>query len=587
MPCDQGRAAKGNEELMDPAGTSRSEVSKLSDLSPDVLSRRQFIKVAGGGLGFLVFVSCTASTDVTTTAAAGTLTTAAGGNGTTPTALSEVVFGLSGDPDTLDPHTTISGNAWVALANIYDGLVMLDYASPETPPPLLNGLAESYELAADGVTYTFTLREGVTFHDGTPWNGEAAVFNFRRWFDEGYEFYYPVANSTVAGFIGGVRTYDAPSEFEFVVELEEPNAGWFDYLGRAPTFFMVSPTAVQEAGNEAFANVGGGTGPFMVESYERGSELVLTRNPDYWNGAPDIERLIFVPVADEPTKLSGLQTGTFQISHEMSPDSLPQVENSTDLRIELAGKPVTFGFAGHMGFAPWNDPRVREAFSLAIDREAIANQLLRGAAVPAGQFYGLGNSAHDPDLTPDPYDPDRASMLLQEAGVQDLVVSIKTSTSAMGVPTPARVLEQVQSNLADIGVQMQIEILEWTAYLGEWFEGVPEPVEGEPVPMLSMAMGWDTNMLLGGYIGGDSQPPNGVNFAWYENQEVDRLLAAANGSTSQDELIQQLRAAQMTMLADRPYIYIFHGLSPYGISNVVDWTPAAAWSQNLRLAQGA
>ena len=565
-----------------------ASIRGLEALPHDGMSRRRFLMTAGGSVGYLLLASCTSSTTTTTTAAPATTAAASATTAAEPmSTLSEVVFAVSGDPDTLDPHTTIAGNAWIALCNIFDGLTMLDYSSLEAPVPLIAGLATSWDLAADGKTYTFQLREDVTFHDQTPWNSEAAVFNFRRWFDEGFEYYFAPASAQVSGFIGGVQSFDAVGEYEFTVQLEEPNAGWFDYLGRAPTFYMISPSAVQESGNEAFANIGVGTGPFAVESYERGIELVLTRNADYWGGAPDIERLIFVPVADEPTKLSGLLTGAYHVAQELSPDSIPQIDASPDARIEFAGKPVTFGFAGHMGFEPWSDPRVREAFSLAINREAITDGLLRGAGVPATQFYGLGNSAFDPDLTADPYDPDRAMALLAEAGISDLTVLIKTSTSAMGVPTPGRILEQVQSDLLAVGVQMQIQILEWTSYLGEWFAGVPDPVPGQPVPLLSMAMGWDTNMLLGAYIGGGSHPPNGVNFAWYENAEVDRHLEAANATTSDEDLITQLRAAQRAMLADRPFVYIFHGKSPYGISNDLDWGPASAWAQNLRLARGA
>ena len=465
---------------MNDFGEHDTDIKVVENLSPQIsklaLNRRNFLLGAGAAAGSVVLLGCSSSVD--TAAVATTSTTAPGPTTPTYAPVTEVVFGLSGDPDTLDPHTTIAGNAWVALANVFDGLVMVDYASPETPPPLLHGLAESFVQSADGTTFNFKLRENVTFHDQTPWNSEAALFNFRRWFDEGFEYYYPLANSTVAGFIGGIQNYDAASEFEFVVQLEKPNAGWFDYLGRAPTFYMVSPDAVKASGNEGFADVGIGTGPFVVESYTRGTELVLTRNEDYWNGAPEIERLIFVPVADEPTKVSNLVTGAFQIAHEMSPDSFAQVEASPDLRIEFAGKPVTFGFAGHMGFEPWSDPRVREAFSLAINRDAIANGLLRGAGVPATQFYGLGNSAYDPTLVGDPFDLDRAATLLEDAGIKDLVVSIKTSTSAMGVPTPARILEQVQADLGQIGVKMEITTMEWTSYLDEWYLGVPEPEPG-------------------------------------------------------------------------------------------------------------
>lgn len=503
----------------------------------------------------------------------------------TPTAGGQIVFAHSADPDTLDPHTTIAGTAWVVLANVYDGLVMLDYSSPDIPRPTIPGLAESYEVSEDGRTFTFKLREGVKFHDGSPWNAEAAVFNFRRWFDPEFEFYYPTANSTVSSFIGGVESYEALDEYTFEVTLAESNFGWLDYLSKAPTFFMVSPAAVQQYGNEEFALHGGGTGPFMIESYEKNNRLVLKKNPDYWGGAPNIDTLIFVPVPDDASRVAGLISGEFDIAHEISPDSIPEILANPNLHVELRGKPATFGLGGDMREGPWSDARVREAFSLAINRQAIAEKLLRGAGEPATQFFGLGNEGFDPTLpVMDPYDPEKAKALLQEAGYGDgFDIRMFTSTSAMGVPQPPRILEQVQRDLAEIGIRAEIVVMEWNAYLGMWVKGVPA-AEGGVIPIYTQAMGWDTNQLLGAYVGSASQPPNGVNFVWYSNPEVDKLLAESRAAKSYDAMIQKLRDAQKLMLQDRPYVYIFHSKAPYAMNNRVHWVPAAAWAQNLRKA---
>jgi peptide/nickel transport system substrate-binding protein len=497
----------------------------------------------------------------------------------------QIVFGHSADPDTLDPHTTIAGTAWVVLANIYDGLFMNDYSSTAIPVPTVPGLAQSFTLSPDRRTYTFVLRKNVKFHDGTLWDAEAAHFNFRRWFDKSFQYYYPRANATVKPFIGGIASYKAVDASTFEVVLEKPHLGWFDFLTKAPTFFMVSPEAVKKFGNEQFANHGGGTGPFIVEEYQRNVRLVLRRNQDYWHGSPSFERLVFVPVPDDAARVAGLISGEYGIAHEISPDSIPEIQARSNLEVELRGKPVTFGFGGNIKEKPWSDPRVRHAVSLAINRQAICTKLLRNAAIPATQFYGLGNEAFDPSLPiQDPYNPKMAKDLLTAAGYgQGLRATFHTSTSAMGVPEPARVLEQVQRDLQAVGIASDIVVTEWTDYLGLWFKGVPAPKEGN-APVYTMAMGWDTNQLLNAYADSKSQPPNGVNYVWYDNPEVDKLLDEAQQTTTLKAMIAKLREAQRLMLKDRPYVFVFHSKAPYGVSKQIQWVPASAWAQNLRLA---
>lgn len=493
---------------------------------------------------------------------------------------------ISGGPDTLDPHTTIAGTDWIALANIYDGLFMRDYASSALPARTIPGLATSYAVSPDGRTYTFKLRQGVTFHDGAPWNADAAVFNFRRWFDKSFPYYSAQANSTVSPFIGGVADMKAVDASTFRVQLERANAGWFDYLAGAPTFFMVSPQAVKQ-GAAGLANHGVGTGPYIVKEYTRNVRLVLAANPKYWGGKPPIDELVIAPVPDDSARVSGLLSGTYDIAQEIPPDSINVIRGNPDFNLRFAGKPVTFGFAGDMRRGPWSDARVREAVSLAINRQGIVNSILHGAGVPASQFYGLGNPAHDPSLKPLQQNVARAKELLASAGLsKGLHLSFSTSTAAMGVPDPPRILEQIQSDLLAVGVTSDIKVSEWTAYLGFWAKGVP-PSSGDTVPVYTQAMGWDTNMLLESYAASASQPPGGVNFAWYSNPQVDAKLASALKTTSQDGLIADLRAAQVAMMADQPYVFVFHGRSPFAVRKSVAWVPANAWAQRFSRARAA
>ncbi len=530
-----------------------------------LLSRKSFLRLSGGSLVVLA-AGCGSSSKPASKAAA------------------KLSVAVAGGPDTLDTHTTIAGTDWVSLANVYDGLFMRDYASAALPARTIPGLATAYDISGDGRTYTFQLRKGVKFHDGTPWDSEAAMFNFRRWFDKSFEFYYGRANTTVTPFIGGVADYDAPDAATFRVQLEKANAGWFDYFTGAPTFFMVSPAAVEKSGNKEFANKGVGTGPFVVKEYKRNARLVLEANKDYWGGAPQIKTLTIVPVPDEAARVSGVLSGQYDIGQEIPPDGIAQVKNKPDMQLKFAGKPVTFGFGGDNRKGPWSDPKVREAVSLAINRKGITDGLLRGSGQPASQFYGLGNPAFDKSLQPLPYDTAKAKQLLQGSDyASGLNFKFLTSTSAMGVPDPPRVLEQVQSDLEAIGISSDIQVVEWTAYLGRWGKGTPA-AKGNEVPIYTQAMGWDTNMLLISYAAKASQPPGGVNFVWYDSPEVDAELAAGTKAKNPDELLTHLRSAQQQLLRDQPYTYVFHGRSPYVIRKGVDWTPANTWAQRFSKA---
>lgn len=535
------------------------------------LSRKQLLGLGGGFLASLLVnpqLAAGASRQVGASLAGGVLTVA-----------------VSGGPDTLDPHTTIAGTDWVSLANIYDGLFMRDYASPAQPARTIPGLATSVTVSPDGRTYTFHLRQGVKFHDGTPWNAEAGVFNFRRWFDKSFKYYYPRANATVSGFIGGVAKYEAVGAYTLRVTLKKANAGWFDYLSGAPTFDMVSPAAVAKNGNVAFGDSGGGTGAFMVKEYRRKQRLVLSANPSYWRGRPPVDTVIITPIPDDAARAAAMLSGQYDVAQELSPDSLEAIRKNSSIGVKFAGKPVTFGFAGNISDGPWSDPKVREATSLAIDRKSIASKVLQGAGAPATQFYGLGNPAFDKSLgVVDPFDLTKAAAALKQSGYPDgLKFHFYTSTSAMGVPEPARVLEAIQSNLNKIGITSEITVIEWNAYLAQWFKGTPAGKANE-VPIYTQAMGWDTNMLLGSYVASASQPPNGVNFSFYKSNTVDALLAAAGKARSQQQLFSRLRAAQRAMLKDRPYVYVFHGRSAYAVRKNVRWTPASTWAQSFARA---
>jgi peptide/nickel transport system substrate-binding protein len=203
---------------------------------------------------------------------------------------------------------------------LYDGLTRFDLSSEEGVPEVVPALAESWVVSEDLVTWTFTLREGVTFHDGTPWNADAAVFNLERYTAEDSPNFYPELAAQGGINVGGIDTVSKVDD----MTIEITTVGPWSYLpiDLAAVFFG-SPTAIQELGNEGFGEAPVGTGPFSFVELVRGERLVLDRNEDYWRGAPALERVILRPIPDSTARVAALQAGEVDWIEVPLPDDIP------------------------------------------------------------------------------------------------------------------------------------------------------------------------------------------------------------------------------------------------------------------------
>jgi peptide/nickel transport system substrate-binding protein len=499
-----------------------------------------------------------------------------------PTKGGTLVFGEAADPGSLDPSFSSAGTAFTVFDTIYNGLVEKDRTVDAPTPPIVNALAESYEVSPDGLTYTFHLRDGVKFHDGTPFNAEAVDFNVKRWSDKSFEFYDDVAAGNTAAltqFIKATKVVDGKT-YQFI--LNKPLGGFIDLLASHPFFYIVSPDVIKKYGRSGLADHPGGTGPFKVANYEKNVRLVLDRNDRYWDGAPYLDHLIYRIIPDQSARVAALLSGEIDIAMELPPDAIATVKADPKLVVYTRGKPHNFSLLPNHREPPFNNPLVREAVSKAIDRDAIVTQILQGSARPGTQFYGIGNPGFDESVTApqDTRDVTRAKQLLAKAGYPNGFETRMLCTPAgSGVPSTDQIMEYVQSNLAEIGIKVKLELMDWNSYLATYNKGMPT---GENIGAWCMAIGTDTAYVLDMYA---TIPPIGWATSYYTSPKVDELLDKANKATSMKEYFDLHRAAQKLVLNDYGYIVITHDLGPYGVNKrVKGWQPSRSASQDVARA---
>ncbi len=327
----------------------------------------------------------------------------------------EVVYGLTLAPSGIDPHINASAELGIPLRSVYDTLVYRDTATLEFVP----GLAQAWDVSADGLVYTFTLRQDVTFHDGTPFNADAVRVNIQR-------ILSPDANSLKAAqLLGPMVRVEVVDEYTVRLVLAEPFAPLLDGLSQ-PYAGMASPTALAEYDTATYQFHQVGTGPYRFIEYVVNDRIVLERNPDYaWGpsvvanpAAPQAERVVFRFYTDPPARALALQSGEADIMGELLPTDARAL--AADGVIELApvlipGQPLQFFF--NTNRAPTSSLAVRQALIMATDRQAITQAIFQGFSPVAYGPLSAATLHYDPSIEGRyTYDPVQALILFDSTG---------------------------------------------------------------------------------------------------------------------------------------------------------------------------
>jgi peptide/nickel transport system substrate-binding protein len=558
------------------------------------LSRRRFVlRSLGGALATGVLAACApaalpASTPAPTRAAAATSapaattapTAAAAAAGGAPTPLPHtggtLVVVSNSEPGPLEPSLNPGLDTSRYINDVYDRLIDLNLAVDAPIPPLMPSLATEWSVSSDGLQYMFKLRNGVTFHDGTPFDAEAAKFNIDRLTQPDSQFYFEKgAGSTkiVYGRVGSVTVVDPMT---ISVQLSQPYANFTDALS-LPTASFGSPTAFKTYGNDNYPAHPAGTGPFKFQEQQQGTRLVLAANSSYWGGAPPLDQVLVRPVSEPTAAVSALQAGEVQLITGVPADLLDTLRSRPEFSVKLANVPQTYCWNFNMKEPPFTDKRVRQALNYAVDRDTYANTIMKGLAKPATSVFGPGMAGYDPSLNGYAYDPDKARQLLKDAGLEQGFAFKVQTAKAQGMD---QIALYVKDNLAKIGVTVDVELFDFPTMLANANKTGTTPGVG--------AIGWSWNcdppFNFDRFFTSSFGPPNGVNFGFYSNPMVDQTLSQISKTIDRDERLKLYRMLDGIVTEDAAWLFLYHPIDPRVSVSKLNWTSANSSIYTLRKA---
>ncbi|MEQ3553506.1 ABC transporter substrate-binding protein [Pseudonocardia nematodicida] len=486
---------------------------------------------------------------------------AGGGEGGT------MVFGAPGAPAMFDPVYATDGETFRVSRQMFETLVTYAPGTADLAP----GLATEWTPNDDGTQWTFALQEGVTFHDGTPFDAEAVCFNFDRWANLPNEAAQSQAEYYV-GLFGGFAQNAGDYGESIYAGCEAPDANTAvlnltEGTGALPAAFgltslsISSPTALQEydadgieLSGEAFTYPAyamehpTGTGPFRFESYDRASGTVtLARNDDYWGETAGLDQLIFRVIPDENARRQELQAGTIQGYDLPSPGDWAALRDAGFQVLEREPFNIFYLGINQANNPALADVRVRQAIAHAVDRESLAQNQLPDSAEVATQFIPETVEGYASDLEPIPYDPDRARALLAEAGASDLTVNFyyPTEVTRPYMPNPTNLFTTIAENLRQVGITVN---------------PVAQPWNGGYLDSVNVAGTHDLHLLgwtgdyndAGNFVGtffGRAKPEFG-----FTNQELFDELAAADRTVDPAEKAAAYEQANRSIMEYLPSV---------------------------------
>jgi peptide/nickel transport system substrate-binding protein len=359
-------------------------------------------------------------------------------------------FALQGNPDTLDPHKTAGTLTFQTLKSIYDTLV-----EPDQTGKLVPALAEKWVISSDGLTWTFTLRRGVKFHNGDTLSSADVKATFERLMKE------ETASPKRADY-AAVTAVEAPDSATVVIRLSQPYSPLLATL--ASGWSAILPKSLIDAGHD-FANQPVGTGPYRFVEWVRDSRVVLEKNPEYWmEGLPKLDGVNINIITEQTIAVQGLLSGQLDVAYRIDPDAVPQLEASPDTKVETRLTALTLVMSINCSRPDLNDLRVRQAINYAIDKQKVLDTVYGGGKI-IGTFMDYDNAYYKDFTNLYPYDPAKARQLLKEAGVgQDRVFELFLPQN---YELHVKAGEMYQAMLTEVGMNVQIKLVDWSTWLSD------------------------------------------------------------------------------------------------------------------------
>lgn len=504
---------------------------------------KKFLALILAGALALSMVACSSGSDSGSTSGTGN-------SGTTESAKApdnDMVVAMQADATSIDPHVGSNGNSNLIIDQMYETLVTFDENTN-----VIGALAKEWSVSEDGKSYTFVLNEGITFHDGEPFNAEAVRQTYLRGLND--------SSLTLQRTIG---TKDNPiwedvvvdSEYQVTIKLVEPNN---TFINKICQFRIVSPKVVEmDNATEYLSKNSAGTGPFKLDSRVDGGYTKMVPYENYWREGPSVDSLTFQVVPEDGARVAMLQTGEADIITPFPVLDVEAVDGKNNIKVEVVPSTtyryvtLNVNYTLEDGRKPFSDVRVRQALNYAFDSKAYAQVVFNGYAKEPTSIFSDAIYYYA-EQTPYTADLEKAKALMEEAGYADgfpvEIICDNTTIEQKGA-------EFVKQQLAQINVDVKLLPNESTANAD--ITSLPE--EEATVQM------WYVNWSSGSYeadgsmrsiLHGDKFPPNGYNTAFWNNEEFNELLDKALVETDTDKIAEYYAEAQAIAWEECPWIFL-------------------------------
>ncbi|MDN3567552.1 ABC transporter substrate-binding protein [Paeniroseomonas aquatica] len=483
------------------------------------------------------------------------------------------------------PSQGAEGNRFLGIT-LYDPLIAWDLSKADAPPALKPALALSWAVdPADTRRWTFQLRPGVAFHDGSAFTAESVAWNLAKLLDRDAPQFDRQQAAQGSLWIGSIARWAVRGPLTIEIETRTPDAVLPFSLANV---FFSSPARWEALGRswERFAEKPSGTGPYIADRFIPRQRLEAVRNTAYWDPAriPKHERLALIPMPDALTRTAALLSGQVDLIEAPPPDAAARIRAG-------GGSVVTnvypHNWCFHLSFvegSPFRDLRIRKAANLAIDRDGIVG-MLAGMAAPAAGMVTKGHPWFGTPSFEIRHDPDQARRLLAEAGFgprNPVKVRLIISPSGSGQMQPLPMNEAIQQNLRAVGIEVEFDVMDWEALRARRRAGAEAPENRGCHGINNSWAFWDPDIGLLGPAQSTDRRPGGFNWGHFIDPEADALAIKARATFDPEAQRQVLAALHARIVDQAMWLWVVHDVNPRGLARrVKGFVQAQSWYQDL------
>lgn len=500
------------------------------------------------------------------------------------------------------PDQGFEGNRFTGIP-LYDSLTEWDLSQATKPSDIVPGLATEWHVDANDKTkWIFTLRDGVKFTDGTPVNADAIVWNANKVLDKTAPQYAPGQIGNTLSRMPNLKGIKKISDNQVEIETKVPTS----LLPYNISFlYIVSPTAwkklydavPESAGDVAarskiawteFASAPVGSGPFKVEKLVPRQQLVLDKNPDYWNPkrVPKVDQVVLIPMPDANARTAALLSHQVDWIEAPAPDAIPQMK-SQGFKVYSNTQPHLWPWQFNMSKgSPWQNIKVREAANLCIDREGLKT-LLGGYMTPATGVYEKGSPWYgNPDFKIS-YNPEKAKKLMEEAGYSashPLTFTVATSSSGSGQMQPLQMNQYLQANLKQCYFDPKIKVIEWNTLFTDWRLGVKDPVAKGLDAINVSATTLTPYFGLIRFSTKGAFPPKAQNWGYFSTPETEKYAHELQNAFTPEAFNAAAAKLDKAFVDAVPMLFVAHDVGPRAMApDITGVVQPQSWFIDLAL----